>query len=282
MRVRIATCLTLPEPDPDEQLLLGALAARGVDATMCAWDDPSVDWDAPVPTVIRSTWNYHFAREAFVAWAERASRAAPLHNPAHVVTWNSHKRYLVELESRGVAATPTELVERGETAELGEILARRGWQRVVVKPAVSGGSFATRRFDRTQLVDGQAFLVEQLAARDMMVQQYLESVDGYGERSLVHIDGEITHAIRKTPRFSGDDEAVTGPLPIMDDERALAAAALAPFDGQLLYGRVDLARDAHNIPRVMELELIEPSLFLLQHRPALDRLVEAIARRAQN
>ena len=91
------------------------------------------------------------------------------------------------------------------------------------------------------------------------------------------IDGELTHAIRKTPRFSGDDERIDGPFPIADDERDVALAALAPYVDRILYGRVDLARDASGRPMVMELELIEPSLFLARHPPALDRFIRGLA-----
>jgi len=105
------------------------------------------------------------------------------------------------------------------------------------------------------------------------------SVEDHGERSLIWIDGELTHAMRKSPRFSGQDEAVSGPHPIDDAERALAEAVLAPLAAQILYGRVDVARDERGAPMVMEVELIEPSLFLLQHPPARDRLVAAIFRR---
>ena len=73
MRLRIATCRTLPEPDVDEAPLLAALRARGVDARMAAWDDPAEDWDAPVPTVIRSTWNYIHDLPGFLAWTRRAA-----------------------------------------------------------------------------------------------------------------------------------------------------------------------------------------------------------------
>ncbi|HEX3475873.1 MAG TPA: hypothetical protein VHT91_12695, partial [Kofleriaceae bacterium] len=104
------------------------------------------------------------------------------------------------------------------------------------------------------------------------------SVEGHGERALVWIDGELSHAVRKRPRFTGDDEQVDGPVEIADDERAVAEAALAPVAGRILYGRVDVARDAAGQPMVMELELIEPSLYLTRCPRALDRFVAAIRR----
>jgi hypothetical protein len=104
-------------------------------------------------------------------------------------------------------------------------------------------------------------------------------VNDYGERSLVWIDGALSHAIRKSPRFSGDREAITGPFPIADDERAVAEAALAPYADQILYGRCDLARDEHGQPRVMELELVEPSLFFARQPGAAARYVAGLLRR---
>jgi hypothetical protein len=112
-----------------------------------------------------------------------------------------------------------------------------------------------------------------------LVQPYLRSVEEYGERSLVWIDGELTHAIRKQPRFAGDIERIQGPLAIADDERAVAEAALAPVADQILYGRVDLARDDAGQPVVMELELVEPSLFFAQHPGAAARYAAALRRR---
>jgi hypothetical protein len=119
-----------------------------------------------------------------------------------------------------------------------------------------------------------------LAEREMMVQPYVASVDGYGERSMVWIDGQVTHAIRKTPRFLADPEQVSSAIPIAPEERALAEQLLA-LTPEALYGRVDLARDEAGRPMVMELELLEPSLFFLQSASALERFVRAVVARAE-
>jgi O-ureido-D-serine cyclo-ligase len=96
---------------------------------------------------------------------------------------------------------------------------------------------------------------------------------------VIWIDGALTHAIRKTPRFAGDSERIEGPFPIADDERAVATAALAPYVGRILYGRVDLVRDHADQPRVMELELIEPSLFFTRGEGSVERYVAGLSRR---
>src|SRR5689334_1744036 len=257
----------------DEAPLAAALAAAGLEAALLACDDPQVDWDAPLPTIIRSPWNYALHVRAFLDWIDRVSAAGPLLNPADVVRDNVHKRYLLALQARGVPIVPTMLVERGATCELPE-------GKLVIKPEVGGGSLHAKvfanRHDRRDALDHLRFLTANGAA---LVQPYVDSVHDYGERSLIWIDGELTHAIRKTPRFAGDAERIEGPFPIADDERAVALAALAPYADRIFYGRVDLVRDPRGQPMVMELELIEPSLFFPKHPPALDRYVAGLRRR---
>ena len=272
--IRIATCLQLPEPDVDEAPLAVALAAGGFDAQLLGWDDPAVDWDAPVPTLVRSTWNYPLAADAFVAWIDRVNAAALLLNPADVIRDNLRKRYLLALAARGVPVVPTTLVERGARFDLATLAAAR----VVIKPEIGAGSIGTRLFDSRD-PGAAAHLAELTGQGAALIQPYVASVEAYGERSLVWLDGELSHAIRKTPRFSGDDERVDGPFPIADDERAVAIAALAPVADRILYARVDLARDDHGAPMVMELELIEPSLFFARQPGSADRFVAALHRR---
>jgi glutathione synthase/RimK-type ligase-like ATP-grasp enzyme len=274
VKLRIATCLRLPEVDADEAPLAAALAAAGFDAKLVAWDDPAADWDAPIPTIIRSTWNYALHLDAYLAWIDRVATAAPLWNPPQIVRANVRKRYLLELAARGVPVVPTTLVEPGDAFP--EVATR-----VVIKPEVGAGSLGAKVFEPGDPA-AHAHLRELTARGAALVQPYVDSVDHYGERSLMWIAGELTHAIRKTPRFSGDAERIEGPFPIADDERAVAFAALAPYADHILYGRVDLARDDSGQPRVMELELIEPSLFFARNSCALDRYVEALTHRLRS
>jgi glutathione synthase/RimK-type ligase-like ATP-grasp enzyme len=275
MKLRVATCTTLPEVDPDEAPLAAALAAAGIDATLVAWDDPAADWLAPIPTILRSTWNYSLARDRFLAWCDRVDRTAPLINPPAVVRANSHKRYLLELAARAVPTVPTVLIPQG--GALGDTGAT--WDRLVIKPAIGAGSLGARVFDRADRDAAVAHAAEWSARGDVLVQPYMASVETHGERSLIWIDGTFTHAIRKSPRFSGDAESVTGPHPIAVDERMVAEAALAPWGDTILYGRVDIARDAVGNPCVMELELIEPSLFFAKHPPSVERYIAGLTRR---
>jgi glutathione synthase/RimK-type ligase-like ATP-grasp enzyme len=275
--VALATATSLPHPDEDEAILVEALTARGVPTRVVAWDDPAEDLTAARACIVRSTWNYVHKFEAFLAWVDRCARLTALWNPPAVLRWNSHKGYLLELERQGIPVVPTRFVAQGERPSLATLGA--GWDELVVKPAVSAGSFATVRVDRASLAKGEAHLHRMTESRDMLVQRYEPSVDDYGERALVWIDGTFTHAVRKSTRFSGDAESVSREaLPIAPDEVALADRVLAAVPHPLLYARVDLVRDADGQPRLMELELIEPSLFLDRSRLAVERFADAIAR----
>ena len=275
----IATCKQLHEPDPDAAPLAAALARAGISNRLLPWDAPPTRWPAARMTLLRSTWNYAQHRDDFLRWAAATDSVSRLCNPLPVVRWNTHKSYLLELQQRGVPVTPTELLRQGQPAELEPLLQRRGWSEVVIKPAVSAASYRTRRFGpgSADRAAAQAHLSRLLAAGDTLVQRYLPSVERHGERALVWIAGQLTHAVRKSPRFEGGHEAVTDAVPVAPAEAALAQRAIQAAPGPLLYARVDLAPGPDNTPVLMELELTEPSLFFDRSPAALERFVAAIA-----
>ena len=279
-RIAVATVRPLPEPDPDEAILLAALREGGAEVSMWDWHDAAVDPAAFDAVVIRSTWDSHRDPDAFRAWVQRTAAATRLRNPASAILWNLHKGYLRELEARRVPVVPTAWVAHGESASCAALLSRFGG-RVVIKPAVSAASFRTARFEATEAMAAQAFLQDLAAAGDVMVQPFLASTETTGEHALVWIDGVVTHAVRKTPRFAGADEAVSTARPPTAEETAFAGQALSAAGfGDLTYARIDVMRDDANRLVLSELELIEPSLFLTQHPPARERLVDALLRLA--
>lgn len=278
--VALATCTRLPEPDPDETLLVEALERAGVDAELVAWDGPEPEWERFALCVIRSTWNYPSAHEAFCVWADRVARATTLWNPPAIVHANTHKSYLRALATRNIPTVPTVWVPAGSRPSLRTIMDEKGWDDVVVKPQVAAGSWGCQRFGRERVAAGEAYLARWADTQDMMVQSFVQSIAEEGERACVFIDGEFTHAVRKRMRLAGDTEEVSEASPLEDDERALVEHVLRPWWSELLYGRVDLCRDADGRAMVMEVELVEPSLYLLQCPHALERLVEGIRLRA--
>lgn len=168
--------------DTDQPALIAALQARGLRAEAWGWDDPAVDWSGARTAVVRSTWNYYRVYADFLRWIERAGALTELHNPPAVLRANSRKTYLRELAAAGVPTVPTVFVgsaARLDRAGLCEILLQRGWERAVIKPQVSAGSFRTYAFDRTELLgDGDA-----LSARGAAIAELLgASTRGHSDR----------------------------------------------------------------------------------------------------
>ncbi|MEO8504946.1 MAG: hypothetical protein ABI609_13695 [Acidobacteriota bacterium] len=281
MRIALVSMTVLDQDDFDEVPLARALEARGFESVRVGWDDPRVDWSGFDAALLRSTWDYHHRRDEFLLWARRAAAETRLFNPPDLIEWNSHKFYLRELEHAGIAIVPTVFLERGSAADLPAILEHEGWDAAVIKPAVSADSFATERAERLSPEAGQRHLDQHLAERDMLVQVYMPAVVEPGERCLVAIDGEVSHAVRKRSKFLGGRHAGPEgvPVPVEADEGSAAENILKRIGHPPLYARIDLIRDGDGVPRLMELELVEPSLFFAARPGAAEALVEALASR---
>lgn len=279
--IALVTSSEFPECGRDEPPLIAALARRGLRAGPVIWDDPRVDWSRFRLALVRTAWDVDRRRDEFVAWAERTGARCPLYNPPEVLRWNTHKGYLRELEARGVEIIPTEWWERGSTPDVARRLAERGWRDAVLKPAISAGARDTLRLRGPEdLTAARALVQRVLPHKDMLLQPYLASVEEHGERSLLFFGGEYSHAIKRSPALSGRpgyDPAAAELAPASEQERAFARRVLAATGRELLYARVDLAHDDRGTPRLMELEITEPSFFLPQGGPAaVEKLVEAL------
>jgi glutathione synthase/RimK-type ligase-like ATP-grasp enzyme len=282
LQVALVGCTNPPQEDFDAPPLLSALALRGHQGASAAWDDPAVGWSGFDVALLRSTWNYFHRRDAFLAWAERVANVIPLFNPPDIVRWNTHKFYLRELAARGIDIAPTLFVPAGSQLEIAGAMEAEGWEEVVVKPAVSADSFATVRATRAEPAAAQVHLDAHLRDRDMLVQRYLPAVVEPGERCLVFLDGRYSHAVRKRSLFMGGRHAGPEGVPveaaadeIAAGERILAACSTpAP-----LYARIDFLRGAAGEPCLMELELVEPSLFFDARAGSAVELVAALEAR---
>jgi glutathione synthase/RimK-type ligase-like ATP-grasp enzyme len=218
--------------------------------------------------VVRSTWDYHERLEAFLGWADYVGSVTALRNDAATIRWNSHKGYLLELAEHGVDIVPTRLVRAGDHAALGP-------GDHIVKPAVSHSAERTIRFASQDDLDTLT------VTDDALIQPYLSAIETEGELSIVCIDGEASHVVRKVPAdgdFRSQEEhgATVEVAALGDHHRSLVRAVLSTLDTAPLYARVD-AVDTDDGLRIMELELIEPTLWLRSHPAAADVLAASIA-----
>jgi hypothetical protein len=177
-----------------------------------------------------------------------------------------------------VPTIPTVWLAQGEQVDLPRIMQERKWQEAVVKPVVSLDAYGTMRVTRANVAEAQFHLSRMLGERAMMVQPYIRSVEGYGERSLVYIEGELSHAVRRTPVLTGEKSRpiLVEPTP---EEAGLGGKVLRAAEDETLYARVDMVRDNDGELRLMELELVEPSLFFILAPAAVEKMVRAVHRR---
>lgn len=277
-RIAIATCAGYADLKVGDDLLREALRERGAEAASVIWDEEGVEWSGFDLCLVRSTWDYHERQGEFLDWARRVEAATALRNPAAVIAWNSDKTYLRELGAQGVRTVPTVWVSRGSEADLDAILQERGWDEAVVKPVVDLGA---KNLHRVRRGTGSNALEEVLQRHDAMVQPFLPSLEEQGESSLIFIDGELSHAARKRPApgdfrvqaIWGGTVAPAEPEPAQVE---LAQRVLAQLDEVPLYARVDLVTDLDGNPCLIELELIEPNLYLSTDPGSEKRLADAV------
>jgi hypothetical protein len=287
-RVALVTSDMFPDLYEDDFGLRDGLRARGLTVDAVCWDDPAADWARYDLAVIRSSWDYTPRRDQFVAWAHAVPRLA---NPADIIEWNSDKVYLRELAGAGVAVTPTEFVP---PSAMWTPPATGEW---VIKPTISVAALHSGRYRFPAQAELAVAHVRRLqtAGRTAMIQPYLAAVDTAGETSVLctpDAGGELSysHAVRKGALLTGPDtgaphdeytEEIEPRVPSAA-ELALAATALAAVPGgakRLLYARVDMIPGPDGAPLLVELELVEPSLFFRHAPGSAERLADAIVAR---
>lgn len=278
-RIALATSAAHPELHEHDIPLVDALRATGLDPVAEVWTDPSVDWSAYDAVLLRSVWDYHVRYDEFTEWLSLVDKAGvPVFNDSGVVRWNGDKRYLVELRERGVAIVPSQIAAG---ACLREVVAGLDGQEIVIKPTVSASARHTVRGVAGS--DALSRAMDDLPDTVYLVQPFVSEIVTEGEWSLMFIDGEFTHAVVKRPAAGdyrvqmmfGGEATVTEPTPAVLEsaQEALAEAGPAPLyarvDGVVVNGRFLL----------MELELIEPYLFLPEFPEANEKLAAAVAKR---
>jgi glutathione synthase/RimK-type ligase-like ATP-grasp enzyme len=252
-----------------------ALTDAGGSVTPFVWSDPfdAADFDLVLPLV---AWGYHKQFDRWMAVLDRLEeQGARVRNPIPLLRWNSDKNYLAELYKRGIPVVPTEVAEALDEASLAAIRSHFGCADLVVKPPVSASAYLTFRIGDNDAIP------ESARGRRMMVQPWLESITTTGEWSLLFFDGKLSHALSKVPK-AGDFRVQPehGGIiercepPVGAEKVALAALAAAPAPA--LYARVDLVLGNCGTLQVMELELIEPALWLDEAPNAVRLFVDAV------
>ena len=286
-RLALITYSGLPHGAESEQLMLPHLAAAGVETEIVDWRSTGCDFRQFDLIVLRSCWDYHLRTAEFIDWLQLTARAVPVLNPIETVLWNHNKFYLREVEALGIEMAPTIFVSADAAIAAADRLQIESWPKIVVKPAVSASAHKTWLMDGAALPMQAELAAQQMDGEAFLIQQFIPEIETQGEISFIYIDGAYSHAVLKRPtdgdfrvqqEHGGSAELFHPSAALLDQANRIAATMPQVRDS--LYCRIDaVVRDGRLV--LMELELIEPELFLGLAEGAAKRFADAIARRVQ-
>ena len=278
MRIALVTEKNLLNGYTDTSTLIDRLAAMGANPELVVWDDPTVDWREFDLVYLHTPWDYIHKFETFLRWAMDVSAVSRLINSLEVVRWNSTKQYLVELGEQGVPIPKTLILPAGAPLHLGANLGE-----VVVKPTVGAGGEDVYRFSSLHKALADKRIQDIHASRDMLIQDFEPRVLVEGEYAVVFVGDQLTHAVLKTPGqgefrihdiYGGTIKPVELTRPMQEFCREVCKRL--PYSPA--YGRIDFIGRTN--PILMEVELIEPELFLVHSELGLNAVANALVRHA--
>ncbi len=266
----------IPDLDPDDRLALDVLIEQGYKCTYADWRDSKFNWSEAGICVLRSTWDYHRYYKEFLDWCQ--ARGNNLVNDFSFVKWNSNKAYMLELEQKGIEIVPSVLIKQQDQINEEPPV---DWSTLIVKPTIGLATYGVKKMSMPRQIDEyRVHLRNLLQENDVLLQKFMPSVLDYGERSLMYFNGEYSHAVRKSPFQSlahaggaGETQAQATIEEITFGHKVLNTLGTM---GLPVYARVDIVPDDDGKPLLMELELVEPSLFLGFAKESAVKFVEAL------
>lgn len=269
----------------DADLGIAPLQALDWQVDTVPWRTPDVDWDRFDAVYLGTPWDYPEDVSRFIAVLERIDESrAVLVNELSLVRWNIPKTYLRDLETRGAEVVPSDWHEALEPGQLLTFFDRLSSDRIVIKPVISTNATDTFLLTRETARKTEKRLVQTFRKRPLVAQPFVESIQVDGEYSLFYFGTEFSHAIRKTPKprdfrvqeeHGADIVSLTPEVALVEcADRILRLVQPTP-----VYGRCDLVRSSDGRFLLMELELIEPSLYLRMDAGAAERFAAAFDRR---
>lgn len=292
-RVALLTCHKFPEYEyrEDGHLLIAALKEEQIDAHHVIWDSPEENWSVYAAVVIVSTWDYFEGKlDLFLRTIKQIESChVPVYNSSSIVGWNSCKTYLRTLQEKGVAIVDSLWLSPEELIDLPEMLLEKGWTECVIKPVVSAGGYNTFRFNRSNMDLIQQYFKDYPCG--LVVQPFMEEIINEGEWSFVFISGKYRHCVLKQPAsgnflvqdIHGGTVTPKNPPAWMIEQ---AKKVLEVMNFPYLHARVDMVRQNEeklivNEGKlfVMEVEMIEPNLFLKFFKGSEKKLASKIKKR---
>lgn len=280
MKIALLTCERLPDLMPDDQLLIPELAKHNITAQAVVWDDATISWTDFDYLIFRNTWDYFEKENKFNTWLHTIKKLGiKTLNSLAIIQQNKHKFYLRDLEKQGIPIIPTIFLEKTEQLQLSEILPNH-WKKAVIKPAFSGGSYQTEVFNSSDIQKINQQYQPIAAEKELLLQAFMPEIETEGETSFIFFNKKFSHAINKKPvegefriqvQFGGKYTSIQPSIALIQQ----AQKVVDTFSSDVLYARVD-GIIINNQLQLMEIECLEPDLYLSYSEGALQRFVDAI------
>lgn len=266
MNIALATDSSIPELPGGEDLLRVALAGKGMNVSVVAWNDKRVQWSTYDAVIVRSCWGYYRQMSAFLSWLTKLEKiGVPIYNDAQTIQWNADKKYLLDLKERGVKIAPTVIASKDSTQSLSSYVELLPGDDCVIKPCFGADAYGVYHFNKADLQRAMQQFQQLTNQSDVLVQAFVPEIKD-GEISVVFFDNVYSHAVIKKPapddfRSNHTWGGQISPYAPSPDELITFSKQYAKCAVDTLYARLDVVRTPHGFV-LMELELIEPYLYI--------------------
>ncbi|WP_291102149.1 MULTISPECIES: ATP-grasp domain-containing protein [unclassified Flavobacterium] len=280
MKIALLTCEKLPDLNPEDQKLIPELAKHNITATAVIWDDKTINWSDFDYLIFRNIWDYFEKETKFNIWLEQIEKLGiKTLNTIDIIKQNKHKFYLRELEKQGISILPTLFIEKTNNLQVESIIPNH-WEKAVLKPAFSAGSYLTEVFEVADIQEINEKYKTISQEKELLLQEFMPQIQTLGETSFIFFNKKFSHAVNKKP-VDGDFRVQTlfgGKYNLVQPGQELiekAQKVIDTFPDKLLYARVDgivIENELH----LMEVECIEPDLYFDLSEGSIERFVASI------
>lgn len=261
----------------EDELVINALKEKNLSVVKKDWNDSIFNWETTRSILFRSTWDYFDKFELFKKWFNKTKNKCLMINSTETIEWNIDKHYLLDLQEHQIPIPNSEFIKRGSSIDLSQLMQKKNWNEIVVKPTISGAAKNTYRLKKEEIIQFGPTWEKLIYKEDFIVQEFQNNVISEGEVAMIVIGGKFTHAVLKKAKegdFRVQDDfggsiAIYNPSEEMVKLAEKCTRILTPIPS---YARVDIIWDNLRKLAVSELELIEPELWFRLNPNAAQKL----------
>ena len=266
----------------EDSILLKELEKCNLKVIKKDWSDNKFDWKQTRYAIFRTTWDYSDKFDTFIKWFEKTKRETLFINSKEIILWNLNKSYLQELSKKGINIAKTIFVEEKQKITLEDLFKNSQFNEAIIKPSVSGAARDTFKITKKNHKKFESNFQKLIKKESFLFQEFLKDIQIFGEISIILIDGEYTHAVRKIAkkgdfRVQDDHGGTVEVYNPVKEEIEFAKLCVSKCPSQPIYARVDLIYDNKKNISLGELELIEPELWFRNNAKSAKLLAKKIS-----